>query len=262
MVVKAYPNPEDEYGEACCTAGVDDDDNWIRIWPIPFRDLRPDQKFKKWQWITATVRKSNDPRPESHELQPDTIVLGDVVDTKRAWTKRLAVLAPHYVKSVEELQEMQKNGAQTMGTIRPREVLAFVIEERDDPNWKAVQAAQLNQQGLFTAPKLALERIPYKFSYRFTCDDDKCKTIHKLQILDWEVAEAYRSWREVRTRRLGSRDALEVLAGASGQGPHLQFRQLHQIPRQIWDRRNRVPTKARATRRQLSERTTCQPAKI
>jgi len=195
MVVKAYPNPEDEYGEACCTAGVDDDDNWIRIWPIPFRDLRPDQKFKKWQWITATVRKSNDPRPESHELQPDTIVLGDVVDTKRAWTKRLAVLAPHYVKSVEELQEMQKNGAQTMGTIRPREVLAFVIEERDDPNWKAVQAAQLNQQGLFTAPKLALERIPYKFSYRFTCDDDKCKTIHKLQILDWEVAEAYRSWR-------------------------------------------------------------------
>lgn len=196
MIVKAYPNPEDEYGEACCTAGVDRDGNWVRIWPIPFRDLKPEQKFKKWQWITATMRRSADPRPESHELQSETIVCGDTVDTNKAWVKRLAHLAPHFVGSVEELTQMQKSGLQTMGTIRPREVVEFVIEERDDPNWKPGQAARLSQLSLFTAAKATLERIPYKFSYRFICGGNDCRITHKLQILDWEVAEAYRSWRD------------------------------------------------------------------
>lgn len=195
MIVKAYPNPEDEYGEACCTAGVDTRGEWVRIWPIPFRDLRDDQKFKKWQWIRAQMRRSSDPRPESHEVQPETIELGPRVDTTKAWTKRLAYLAPHFVDSVEHLQALQQAGTQTMGSIRPREVVEFVIEERDDPNWKPGQLGLLAQQGLFTGPKATLERIPLKFSYRFRCATLACKTVHKFQVLDWEVAESYRSWR-------------------------------------------------------------------
>lgn len=195
MIVKAYPNPEDDYGEACCTAGVDRDGNWLRIWPVPFRDLRPDQKFTKWQWITATIRHSSDPRPESYEVQPETIRVRERVDTSKDWRKRLALLSGHFVGSVEELQTLQQTGTQTMGSIRPREVFEFVIEERDDPNWKPGQLGLLAQQGLFTARRALLERIPFKFSYRFRCDDASCRTAHKLQILDWELAEAYRSWR-------------------------------------------------------------------
>ncbi len=195
MIVKAYPNPEDEYGEACCTAGVDSLGNWIRIWPVPFRDLRREQKFAKWQWIKAKIRHSSDPRPESHDIQPETIQVGGKVDTGKAWTKRLAYLSANYVRSVEELEALQLAGQQTMGSIRPREIIEFVIEERDDPNWKPGQLGKLAQLGLFTGPKATLERIPLKFSYRFTCDDARCKIVHKLQILDWEVAEAYRSWR-------------------------------------------------------------------
>jgi hypothetical protein len=195
MIVKAYPNPEDEYGEACCTAGVDSDGNWLRIWPVPFRDLPLNKRFAKWQWIKAKIRHSSDPRPESHDIQPDTIELGDKIDTGKAWAKRLSYLAPHYVQSVEALQALQQAGQQTMGTIRPSEVIEFVIEERDDPNWKPGQLGKLSQQGLFTGPKATLERIPLKFSYRFKCDDAQCKIVHKFQILDWEVAESYRSWR-------------------------------------------------------------------
>lgn len=195
MIVKAYPNPEDEYGEACCTAGVDSHGNWLRLWPVPFRDLRPEQKFAKWQWIRAMVRRSSDPRPESHELQPETIQPGDKLDTGKAWQKRLVYLAPHFVDSVEHLKQLQQLGTQTMGSMRPREVLEFVIEERDDPNWRPGDLGRLGQQGLFTGPKATLERIPYKFSYRFRCDDASCASIHKLQVLDWELAEAYRSWR-------------------------------------------------------------------
>lgn len=161
---------------------------------MPFRDLRGDQKFKKWQWIRAQIRKSSDPRPESHEVQPETIELGSRVDTTKAWAKRLAYLGPHFVDSVEHLQALQGAGSHTMGTIRPREVVEFVIEERDDQNWKPGQLGLLAQQGLFTGPKAVLDRIPFKFSYRFRCDDAKCQIVHKMQILDWELAEAYRSW--------------------------------------------------------------------
>lgn len=195
MIVKAYPNPEDEYGEACCTAGVDTNGNWTRIWPVPFRDLPKNRQFSKWQWIKALVRRSADPWPESHDIQPETIEPGDKVDTAKAWQKRLAYLSPHFVESVEQLQQLRQDGTQTMGSIRPREVLELVIEERDDPNWQPGQLGKLLQQGLFIGPKSTLERIPYKFSYRFRCDDAACKIVHKLQILDWELAEAYRSWR-------------------------------------------------------------------
>jgi hypothetical protein len=38
-----------------------------------------------------------------------------------------------------------------------------------------------------------LEQIPFTFSYQFSCEGDRCKG-HKLQILDWEVGQSYRSW--------------------------------------------------------------------
>ena len=39
-----------------------------------------------------------------------------------------------------------------------------------------------------------LDHLPVTFSYRFTCDDNRCSTGHQLQILDWEIGQSYRSW--------------------------------------------------------------------
>lgn len=43
------------------------------------------------------------------------------------------------------------------------------------------------------ATAVALEQIPFTFSYRFTCHDDRC-TGHEPQILAWEIGQAYRNW--------------------------------------------------------------------
>lgn len=52
VTVKAYPNLSRKYGETVCVAGIDLDTNqWIRLYPIPFRDLDSDQKFKKYNII-------------------------------------------------------------------------------------------------------------------------------------------------------------------------------------------------------------------
>jgi hypothetical protein len=37
ITVKTYPNPSKSYQETVCTAGIDEDKNWIRIYPVNFR---------------------------------------------------------------------------------------------------------------------------------------------------------------------------------------------------------------------------------
>ena len=73
MMVKAYPNPVEYLGEAVCTAGIDRDGDWVRVYPVAFRDLAFVKRFKKYQWIRACLRRSPDPRPESYEIDHDSI---------------------------------------------------------------------------------------------------------------------------------------------------------------------------------------------
>ena len=47
ITVKAYPNRSKKYGETVCVAGVDmHTHQWIRLYPIPYRDLEKEKKFE------------------------------------------------------------------------------------------------------------------------------------------------------------------------------------------------------------------------
>jgi len=49
---------------------------------------------------------------------------------------------------------------------------------------------------LFDKNKPALlEKIPYKFSYQFTCEEPNCNG-HKMMTENWEVMELYRKMKE------------------------------------------------------------------
>jgi len=41
-----------------------------------------------------------------------------------------------------------------------------------------------------------LEKIPFKFKYRFLCGDSNCSG-HILSVTDWEVGQAYRKFRKL-----------------------------------------------------------------
>ena len=195
MAVKAYPTPAEEVGEAVCTAGVDRHGNWIRAFPVAFRDLPFERRFSKYQWIRGRFKKSSDPRPESHDLDHDSIVLLETVGTEKGtWTQRKALIAPHIVSSVEELQHLAEGGTRTMGYVRPLGEPELVIEEREAV-WPERKAGLLDQGTLFAKPKQRLERIPFRFAYRFRCEGTACKG-HDMMVLDWEMHEAYRSWRK------------------------------------------------------------------
>ena len=62
---KTMPQLSSKYFETVCTGAVLEDGKPIRLYPIPFRYLDDENKFKKYQWITADIRKdTHDTRPE------------------------------------------------------------------------------------------------------------------------------------------------------------------------------------------------------
>jgi len=97
ITVKAYPNPSKKYGETVCCAGVDLAANqWIRLYPIPFRDLDDEQRFKKYNVIEVNCAKATDDhRPESYKVDAGSIKVIEWWDsTKDNWAKRKSAVLP------------------------------------------------------------------------------------------------------------------------------------------------------------------------
>lgn len=69
LTVKAYPSISKKHQEASCMAGITAQGEWIRLYPVPFRDLADEQKFRKYSWIEAKIRKSKDFRKESYYIR-------------------------------------------------------------------------------------------------------------------------------------------------------------------------------------------------
>ncbi|MBF0537240.1 MAG: hypothetical protein HQL03_03200 [Nitrospirae bacterium] len=67
ITVKTYPTLSRKYGELVCTAGINTDGQWIRIYPVPFRKMDDYKQFKKYHWIEIDlVRNEDDFRPETY----------------------------------------------------------------------------------------------------------------------------------------------------------------------------------------------------
>jgi hypothetical protein len=82
----------------------------------------------------------------------------------------------------------------SLGIIKPNTINDIVIEKVSrewKPKWKALFA----QQKLFGPDQKPLEKIPYKFSIKYTCEDNNCKG-HTMMIEDWEICQLYRAMRD------------------------------------------------------------------
>ncbi|MBN2463495.1 MAG: hypothetical protein JXB43_07850 [Dehalococcoidia bacterium] len=196
VTVKTYPTPASKGAEASCTAGVTDDGKWIRLFPIPFRYMEGEKQFSKYQWIEVAARKSSDPRKESFEVDIATLkILSDPLPSKDAWKVRKQIILPLEAPSLCHLQRTRKQTGDTLGIFKPRTIHKFVIES-DTPDWTSAEREKLLQFSLYDKhPLKPLEKIPYKFSYRFTCDEPRCEG-HKLICIDWELGQAYRQWKQ------------------------------------------------------------------
>lgn len=197
IVVRTYPTPAKKGVEVSCTAGVTEDGQWIRLFPIPYRFLDPDKRFRKYQWIEVEVARASDPRPESYEINRDSLkILSDPLPTENGWLARKELVEPLKAHSLCRLQRTRdKDKHPTLGFFKPKRIRRFVIR-KDSPKWSESDLAKLSQASMFDAvPQRMLEKIPYKFIYQVFCDESECRG-HHLSCTDWEICEAYRKWKE------------------------------------------------------------------
>jgi len=201
ITVKTYPIPSAKYDELVCTAGVTETGEFVRLYPINFRDLPYSQQYRKYQWIEleAEHHEGRDRRKESYRPDCETIqVLGDPIPTRRGdWSERARYALRNVSRSMEELHDRQDADGTSLGIFRPKEVKDLVITQ-DDAEWRPSFLEALKQARLWddrTVSKHPPRKVPFKFHYHFECDDPRCKGKHSMMIEDWEVGALF--WRNV-----------------------------------------------------------------
>ena len=66
ILCKTYLSPSAKHVETSCVAGINESGDLICIYPMPFRLMGDEQKFKKWQKFKGQARisqKSASSRP-------------------------------------------------------------------------------------------------------------------------------------------------------------------------------------------------------
>jgi hypothetical protein len=195
VTVKAYPNPSRTYGETVCVAGIDiDTKKWIRLYPIPYRDLDEDKKFKKYTIIEVrAIKAKDDKRPESFRVDAGSIKKIGYLDPKDSWAGRKKIVLPTADKSFCDILKQNASNKKSLGIFKPKNI-DFVACKAKARNERA-RAACYAQLTFFDKRKQAIEPIPFEFRYQFFCEDEPSCPGHNLMIIDWEIGQAYRNWR-------------------------------------------------------------------
>lgn len=196
ITVKTYPTPARKGIEVSCTAGITSEGEWIRLFPMPFRYLEGSKQFRKYQWVKVAVAKASDPRPDSYIPDLDSIeILSEPLPTARRWKARKDVVFPLLSPSLCHLSRTREETGATLGIFKPKQIRQLIVEPEDTPTWTEKQLGILSQESMFERkPFKLLEKIPYRFVYEFTCKDSTCSG-HRISVVDWELSQAYRSWK-------------------------------------------------------------------
>ena len=192
ITVMTYPHPSREYQELVCTAGITEDNEWVRLYPVDYRYRPPYQQFRKYQRIEVELAErgeGNDHRKESRRPCLDSIrLLGEPLDTRNNWEARRQIIDKLPIHTVNQLQILYDQDKTSLGIVRPVDILDLKIEESDS-DWKPAWQGVLDQFLLFGPQPKPLAKIPFKFSYVFECEDSS--TPHNAMIEDWELGVLY-----------------------------------------------------------------------
>lgn len=202
ITVKTYPTLSRKYDELVCTAGILDDGSWVRVYPLPFRRLDYENRYRKYQWMELPlVKNESDPRPESYKITDISKIqlIDEPVGTKQAWTERKRIIFEKndVYTDLGKLIKKANDNELSIAIFKPSEILKFVVEEAER-EWSQdsldILKAKASQLSLFQTEEevkkefLIVDKLPYKFSYRFKDCNGKEST---LMIEDWEIGALF-----------------------------------------------------------------------
>jgi hypothetical protein len=222
VTVKTAPHPTHRYDETVYAAGISADPfrpGWIRLAPIPVRELGPGAAFWTYDVISVDARPAG---PEHHRgsWQPVPRTLVREHHLKR-WRWRRPWLDPYLGESMCRLGRDASGRPDTplLALVRPRQVDGLVLAPH--PGWTIEQRRRLHAYADRLDP--AGHRHPdslraprFTGAYRYRCPEYDCAG-HQQTILDWEfVALQHRLGRlpDARLRAALSAAFLSRICGA------------------------------------------------
>lgn len=186
VIIKAAPDIGQKHGETVCVAGLDFDGSWHRLYPVPFRDLDPAQRFKRWDIIEFRWRTApDDKRVESKRINPQSIrIVGSVRPKERHAFAQRAI-----VNSLDK----QLDEGKSFALIRPENPRFSIIPYSEEELIKetAARASLHTQTDMFSDPSISKEPPPYRFNYKFNFDGKK----RSYNCIDWETEATFFKWR-------------------------------------------------------------------
>lgn len=114
VTVKAYPAISKKYGESVRVAGVSTDleePEWVRLFPVEYRDMPWSNRFKKYELVTLRARRNGtDQRPETWRPDTSTLERDEWIDPQKkgGWQRRREIIEPLAFESMCEVQRRQE----------------------------------------------------------------------------------------------------------------------------------------------------------
>lgn len=147
ILVKAAPVMTSELEETMCVAGVRIDagrNEWVRLHPVPFRDLTDDARFMKYQRVKLRcIRSKSDRRPETWTPVHGSIVPGETLSPKKGWERRRRFIDGLSEVSMCDMIERNRQGSgpgvPSLALVRPVDPPTLLIDPRDKDQLKRWQ---------------------------------------------------------------------------------------------------------------------------
>ena len=196
ITVKTYPTISSKYEELVCTAGVFENGDWVRIYPIQFRKKPYSEQYSRYDWIEIDlVENEKDFRPESFRPRThDTpIEIVGNIGTENNWVKRKEFVLKNVYTDLSRLIQDAKNPDKnvSLATFKPAKIIDFIWKEEEKREWSTQKLNLLRQGNLFEKEDGELrlvKKLPYKFSYVFEDENGRQAT---LMNEEWEVGALY-----------------------------------------------------------------------
>lgn len=201
ILIKANPHLSSRNFETVCCAGVGKDGKWRRQYPISFRILEDEQKFKRWSWIRYKFKKpDHDNRKESQKVQDNSIEIFSEAKERG----RSASLQSLIYGSFAEPEENEDS----LTLIRPKNS-EFYWKRKDVAELEATALKHeniANQMSLFSPDANPLPQCPYSFHFRWT---DEFGVVKNHTCDDWETSATFFN----RRRNLGGEESALLSMG-------------------------------------------------
>lgn len=192
ITVKTYPNPSKNYIETVCTAGIDEEGNWLRVYPVRFRHRKFSEQYRKWDWVTIEIEKNDkDFRIESYRLVDidQEIMIDGHIDHEN-WDYRKELLLKNVYYSMQALIDDSYDACKnvSIAVFKAKEIKrAFCDAVEKD--WSNDEKAKMSQLDVFVDKEInPLRKLPFAFGLEFIDINDSPS---RMRILDWEIGQLY-----------------------------------------------------------------------